>query len=160
MQPAGFFQIRTSVALRSSRPRGMCLWRGAQKFSLSIPIGQWEWGKKRVPLLQSTSPSLLSLAICRNSKGDIHLAKDARINPGFEKRDRVLGHSNWSISSPLRPFCSVKFQYASPSYWEANSYFPRGLIVRVGSFPNPIPKVNETEELSAWGIQTGPFAAL
>ena len=43
-----------------------------------------------------------------------------------------LGHSNRTICSPLSPFCSGKFQFVSPLYWEA----PRRLIVRKGSFPN------------------------
>ena len=51
---------------------------------------------------------------------------------GFE----CLGHSNQTICSPLSPFCSGNFQFVSPLYWEANSYYPRGPIVRKGSFPN------------------------
>ena len=47
-----------------------------------------------------------------------------------------LGHSNWTICSPLSPFCSGNFQFVSSLYWEANSYYPRGLIVRKGSFSN------------------------
>ena len=51
---------------------------------------------------------------------------------GFE----CLGHSNWTICIPLSHFCSGNFQNFSLSYWEANSYYPRGLIVRKGSFAN------------------------
>ena len=47
---------------------------------------------------------------------------------GFE----CLGHSNWTICSPLSPFCSEKFPTFSLSYWGANSYYPRGLILGVG----------------------------
>ena len=47
-----------------------------------------------------------------------------------------LGHSYWTICIPLSPFCSGNFQFVSPLYWEANSYYPRGLIVRKGRFSN------------------------
>ena len=57
---------------------------------------------------------------------------------GFE----CLGHSNWTICSPLSPFCCGNFQFVSSLYWEANSYYPRGLIVRRGK--SPIPELNET----------------
>ena len=57
---------------------------------------------------------------------------------GFE----CLGHSNWTICSPLSPSSFWNFQFVSILYWEANSYYPRGLIVRRGVFP--IPKLNET----------------
>ena len=132
---------------------------------------------------------------------------------GFE----CLGHSNWTICSPLSPFCSGNFQFVSSLYWEANSFYPRGLIVRKGRFSTSktewkkgdlvpgaikldhlhpfkpilfwkfsicctfilggqflLPQRADSEkkeifqfqnwmrqrDLSAWGIQTGPFAAL
>ena len=43
---------------------------------------------------------------------------------------QCLWHSNWTIYSPLSPFCSRRFSTFSPLYWEANSYYPRGLIMR------------------------------
>ena len=43
-----------------------------------------------------------------------------------------LGHSNWTIGSLLSHFCSNNFPTFSLSYWEANSYYPRGLILRKG----------------------------
>ena len=46
------------------------------------------------------------------------------------------GHSNWTICTPLSPFCFGNFQFVSSLYWEANSYYPRGLIVRKGRFSN------------------------
>ena len=49
---------------------------------------------------------------------------------------QCLGHSNWTICTPLSPSCSGNFQFVSLSYWEANSYYPRGLILREGSFSN------------------------
>ena len=49
---------------------------------------------------------------------------------------QCLGHSNWTICSRLSHFCSNNFPFISPLYWEANSYYPRGLIMGKGSFPN------------------------
>ena len=129
---------------------------------------------------------------------------------------QCLGHSNWTICSPLSPICSVNFPTFSLLYWEANSYYPRERkaenekreITRNGWDPRvwvpgafkldhlqplkPIlfrnfsnfctfilegqfllPQVEEgrkwekgnhhkwmrPKSLSAWGIQTGPFAA-
>ena len=72
---------------------------------------------------------------------------------------QCLGHSNWSICSPLRPFCSESFQTFSLSYWGANSYYPRGANNGKERF---IQLQNWMGEgvFSAWGIQTGPLAAL
>ena len=47
-----------------------------------------------------------------------------------------LGHSHWTICSPSSPSCSQNFPTFSLSYWEANSYYPRGLIIRKGISPN------------------------
>ena len=74
---------------------------------------------------------------------------------GFE----CLGHSNWTNSSPLSPFCSGNFQFVTSLYWEANSYYPRGLILRKGSFANSRNGLDRGD-FSAWSIQTGPLAAL
>ena len=128
-----------------------------------------------------------------------------------------LGHSSWTICSPLGPSCSRNIPPFSPLYWEANSYYPRGLIMGNGESPNsriewewhfsvpgafkldhlqPIKELlfpyfsnfstfilggqfllsqranigtwritqlknwMRVATLSAWGIQTGPFAAL
>ena len=49
---------------------------------------------------------------------------------------QCLRHSNWIICSTLSPFCSGNFQKFSLSYWEANSYYPRGLIVGKGTISN------------------------
>ena len=46
------------------------------------------------------------------------------------------GHSNWAICIPLSYFCSEKFPTFSLSYWETNSYYPRGLIMGKGNSPN------------------------
>ena len=47
-----------------------------------------------------------------------------------------LGHSNWTICSQMRTFCSRGFSNFSVSYWEANSYYPRGLIMGKGDSSN------------------------
>ena len=49
---------------------------------------------------------------------------------------QCLRHSNWIVCSPLSPFCSEKFPTFSVSYWGANSYYPRGLIMEKGISPN------------------------
>ena len=49
---------------------------------------------------------------------------------------QCLGHLTWSISSPLSPFCSCNFPFVALSYWGTISYYPRGLILRKGSFAN------------------------
>ena len=47
-----------------------------------------------------------------------------------------LGHSNWSICSHWGLFCSYIFQFACVLYWEANLYYPRGILVRKGNSSN------------------------
>ena len=69
-----------------------------------------------------------------------------------------LGPLNWTICSPFNPFGYGNFQFVSSLYWQANTYHPRGLIVRKGIFSNF--KTEWDRGFSAWGIQTGPFAAL
>ena len=48
-----------------------------------------------------------------------------------------LGHSNWTICRLLSHFCCQTFTISSFSYWKANSYYPRGLIMEKWNFPNP-----------------------
>ena len=72
---------------------------------------------------------------------------------------QCLGHSNWTHCSPLSPFCSENFPTFSPSYWGANSYYPRRLIMGVRKI-SPFPIWMRLRGFSAWGIQTGPLAAL
>ena len=45
-----------------------------------------------------------------------------------------LGHSNWTICSPLHLSHSEIIPSFPPSYWEANSYYPRGQIMGKGEF--------------------------
>ena len=47
-----------------------------------------------------------------------------------------LGHSNWTICILLSHFCSPHFPIFSLSCYEANSYYPRGLILRKGNSSN------------------------
>ena len=46
-----------------------------------------------------------------------------------------LRHSNWTICSLLSHF-SPNFSTFSLIYWEANSYYPRGQIMRKGNSSN------------------------
>ena len=71
---------------------------------------------------------------------------------------QCLGHSNWAICSPLSPFCSEIFPSVWPSYWGTISYYPRGLILGFGRFLQ-LQNLIGLRGFSAWGIQTGPFAA-
>ena len=49
---------------------------------------------------------------------------------------QCLLHSNRTICFPLNPFWSENFPTFSPSYWEANSYYPRGPIMGKGNSSN------------------------
>ena len=48
-------------------------------------------------------------------------------NPKVDETEgfQCLGHSNWTIFSPLSHFCFKIFTSFSPSYWEANFYYPK-----------------------------------
>ena len=85
----------------------------------------------------------------------------SRLSQSREESRKVkdIKHSNWPICSPLSPFCSEHFQTFSISYWGAQSYYPRGLILGVGRISH-LPIWMTHRGFSAWGIQTGPFAAL
>ena len=47
-----------------------------------------------------------------------------------------LGNSNWTKCNPLSHIYSEKVPSFSLSYWEANSYYPRGLLWRKGISSN------------------------
>ena len=49
---------------------------------------------------------------------------------------QCLGHSNWTICSPLSHFCSNIFSLFQPSYWGTISYYPRRPIIRNGNSSN------------------------
>ena len=62
----------------------------------------------------------------------------ARIHQKMNETEgfQCLGHSNWTICSPLSQFCSENFPTFSLSYWEANSYYPKGPIMGRGNSSN------------------------
>ena len=68
-----------------------------------------------------------------NGKRENHPTPKVDEKKGFQ----CLGHSNWTICIPFSPFCSGKFPSFSPSYWEANSYYPRGPIMGKGKIIQP-----------------------
>merc|ERR1739842_70987 len=72
---------------------------------------------------------------------------------------QCLGHPNWTICSLLSQSCFPNFSTFPLSYWGAHSYYPRGLIMGVGRI-SPFPIWMRPRGFSAWGFQTGPFAAL
>ena len=49
---------------------------------------------------------------------------------------QCLGHSNWTICTLLSQFYFPNFTTFLLLYLEANSYYPRGLILRKGNSPN------------------------
>ena len=56
---------------------------------------------------------------------------------------QCLGHSNLTICSTLHLSHSKIIPSVSPSYWEANSYYPRGILWEKGILPTS--KMNERE---------------
>ena len=90
-----------------------------------------------------------------NEKREFSQLQKMDDSEGFQ----CLGHSNWTICIPLNPFWSGKFPPFSLSYWEANSYYPRGPIMEKREFFQP-QKWMRHRVFSALGIQTGPFASL
>ena len=62
----------------------------------------------------------------------IHPTSKLDETEGFQ----CMGHSNWTICSSLSPFCCRQFSTFSLSYWEANSYYPRRLIMGKGNSSN------------------------
>ena len=71
------------------------------------------------------------------------------------------GHSKWTICIPSSPFYSGNFLSFSLSYWEAYSYYPRGPITGKDGQRGFFQPKNWMRQraFSAWGVQTGPFAA-
>ena len=63
---------------------------------------------------------------------------------------QCLGPSNRTICSPLSQFCSGKFPTFSLSYWEVNSYYPRGPIMGKGNSPNF--QLDDTEDFKCLGL--------
>ena len=71
---------------------------------------------------------------------------------------RCLGNTNWTICSLLSQFCSPDLQTFSPLYWEANSYYPRGLIWEKGILPTP--KMDKTESFQCLGHSNWTICSL
>ena len=69
--------------------------------------------------LHTGRPILITPEGQKRGKGN-HPTPKLDETEGFQ----CLGHSNWTICSPLSHFCPEKFPSFSPSYWEANSYYP------------------------------------
>ena len=63
-----------------------------------------------------------------------------------------LGHSNWTICSLLSHFSFEKFSTFALSYWEANSYYPRGPIMGKGKF-SQLQKRMRGRVSCAWTIE-------
>ena len=83
----------------------------------------------RLPVNQFRSRACGRAAGAQNEK---------RVHPKTNETQGFLccGHSNWTIRSPLSPFCCEIFPTFSLSYWGALSYYPRGLIMGKGNSPN------------------------
>ena len=140
-------RLRGSAWRRSSRRRPPSawsspsawwrLWRPSEKRYTEC-IYKWREGSKagqrqRMPrkfLLLFSKPLL---EFPKNGQWRIHPISKLDGTKGFG----CLGHSNWTICRPLSPFCFRRISNFSLSYWEANSYYPRGLIWRKGNYPNP-----------------------
>ena len=69
---------------------------------------------------------------------------------------QCLGHSNWTICSPLSHFCFQIFPTFTLSYWETNSYYPRMPRLGKGQFLNsktgwdrgfPVPRAFKLDHL-------------
>ena len=67
-----------------------------------------------------------------------------------------LGHSNWTICCPFSPFYSNNFATFSLSYWEANSYYPRGPIMGKGDSPNLIKGKDKSHVRHNFKVDTSP----
>ena len=89
-----------------------------------------------------------------NGKREIHPTPKLNETEGFQ----CLWHSNWTICSPLSHFCSHIFSTFTLSYWGAISYYPRRPIMGKREFFQ-LQNWMRQRVFSAWGIQTGPFAA-
>ena len=153
-------------------PRGLIMGKGnSPNFKIGWDRGVWVPGAFKLDHLQSIEPILFW-----NFSNFFHfilgsqLLLPQRANfgswenfpfPNMDETEGIecLGHSNWTICSPLSHFCPEIFSTFSLSYWGANSYYPRGLILGVGRITH-LPIWMTERGFSVWGIQTGPFAAL
>ena len=78
---------------------------------------------------------------------------------GWDRGVSVPGAFKLDHWQPFKPILFWNFSTFSLSYWGAHSYYPRGLIMGKGKFLQ-LPIWIRLRSFSAWGIQTGPLAAL
>ena len=85
-------------------------------------------GRRKEETTRRKSPSKPSAD--NDSHDNFGILPIAKLNEieGFQ----CMGHSNWTICRPLHLSNSEIIPSFSPSYWEANSYYPRGPIMRKG----------------------------
>ena len=117
LHPSGVFMLPAGLELRSTALGQHKNAFGAE--NTNDPAGK---GCKNLPFLLPQRAN--------NGKREILPTPEMDETEGFQ----CLGHSNWTTCSPLSPFCSEIFPTFSLSYWGANSYYPRGLIMGKGKF--------------------------
>ena len=79
-------------------------------------------------------------------------------NIGWDTGVSVPGAFKLDHLQPVKPILFSKFNNFFTFILGANSYYPRGLIMGKGNSHNS-KKWMMQRVFSAWGIQTGPFAA-
>ena len=92
------------------------------------------------PLSQFCSPNFPTFSLS-SWRANSYYPREGKAENGkgeFSQHEWIgcLGHSSWTMCSPLSQFCSPNFPTFSLSCREANSYYPRGLILRKGNSPN------------------------
>ena len=90
----------------------------------------WTSGARKSPFIgRQPRPSLHTVFggpfLSLNETEGIHPTSHLDETKGFES----LGSSNWTICIPFKSFCSEKTPTFPHSFWEANSYYPTGLIM-------------------------------
>ena len=78
---------------------------------------------------------------------------------GLDRGVSVPGAFKLDHLHPVKPILFSKFYNFFTFILGANSYYPRGLIMGVGRI-SPFPIWMRLRGFGAWGIQTGPLAAL
>ena len=131
--------------VQSYYPREPIMGKGhSPNFRIEWDRGAWVLGAFKLDHLHSFKPILVSdiFQLFHFHTGEPILITPERkgINPTSNLDETegfgCLGHSNWTICSPLSPFCFGNFPTFSLSYWGANSYYPREPIMGKGSSPN------------------------
>ena len=121
---------------------------------------QWGWKFTRITLeLLSLIMSLLRWSSLSVPKKHFSHLKFEFSQPEWGRGDSLPGAFKLDHFQPSEPILFWNFSNFWLSCWGANSYYPRGLIMGVGRI-SPFPIWMRLRGFSAWGIQTGPFAAL